>query len=247
MYFSNFPLIPYTLDEGKTWQYLRDITIRTRILEENFNQVSMYNYFIVNDGATPEDIATEVYGTPYLHWVVLLCNDIIDPVMEWPFSEERLRDHVWKTYRTQILTLSDLTGFIGATHVIRQNDDIYGTVKYVQHGRYYTTGKKFYIEKDDEIPTLITSLQTEAVATISNIEWNTMDEAMNEIHHIVDEDGIIKQTRYDGINLITLPSDRVVTNYDYENEKNEKHREIKLLRKEYLRQFIQEFKRLINE
>lgn len=175
MYFSSFPMIPYTLDNGKTWQMLRDITIRTRIIEESFNQTGFYHYYAISDGATLENIAEEMYGTPYLHWIIMLVNDIIDPVMEWPWSDQQLQDYTYKKYRKLV------------------------------NGSY-------------PAPEIV----------------------LNETHHVEDKDGIIKQSA-------TLPSDVIVTNYEFESLRNESHREIRILRPEYVRDFLQQFKRLINE
>lgn len=251
MYFSSFPVIPYTLDEGRTWQYLRDITIRTRLIEEHFNQVSMYNYFIINDGASPEDIATEIYGTPYLHWVILMCNDIIDPMVEWPFNEQQLRNYIWRKYRTQVLDLTPLNGFIGEGSILIQHDgdrnrDIFGVVKHVEHDLYATTGTEFFVKEEGD--TILTVHNSSVIAELHGIEWNMPDVAMQEIHHYLDSNGTIVQTT-------EIPPDNddqdyeifTITNYRYESELNEKNREIRILRPDYIRPFIDEFKRLINE
>lgn len=256
MYFSSFPLLPYTFDNGETWNLLRDVTIRTRIIEENFVQTAMYHYFAVNDGASPEDIATEIYGTPYLHWVILLSNDIIDPVMDWPWSDDRLREYTFKKYRKEVLTLANSTGFFPQGSVMVQDrkvdpkdpsktipkDPVFARLVKQVSAKYYTDGEGFdlgpvYLESNPSV-----------TSTIVAVEYDTVDNVLNEQHHVVDVNGIIKQEKFDeGGFPIREEGDRVITHYDFESEINERNREIRVLRPEYLRPFIQEFKRLINE
>ena len=49
------------------------------------NSAVFYKYSI-QDGDTPEIIASKFYGDPEKHWVVLAYNDIIDPQWDWPLD-----------------------------------------------------------------------------------------------------------------------------------------------------------------
>ena len=101
MYFANFPVLHYTLDGGETYQMMKDITVRTRIIEEMLDKKALYHFYTVSDESSPDDIATELYGDPQFHWVVLLSNDIVDPRMDWVWPESRVVRYTYEKYKEQ--------------------------------------------------------------------------------------------------------------------------------------------------
>jgi hypothetical protein len=262
MYFSSFPVIPYTLDNGETWNLMRDITIRTRIIEENFSQVGLYTYYAVNEGATPEDIAAEVYGTPYLHWVILLVNDIIDPVMEWPWTEERVRDYTFSKYKRDVLWLRDFItpdGFFAVGSALTQKNPTTGEIITAKLTRITSSQGKalYYTDRIGFVPTpvkmdnnglpngydqdyFVYIENTNNRARIAGVVDPDKQWVWNSVHHVESAEGIIKQEYTGG-------SDREITNLEFEMLRNEKNREIRILRPEYIGRFIREFKRLVDE
>jgi len=61
------------------------------------NSAAFYKYDI-QEGDTPEIIATKFYDNPERHWVVLLFNDIYDPQWDWPLQYKSFIDYVDKKY-----------------------------------------------------------------------------------------------------------------------------------------------------
>ena len=53
------------------------------------NPLLFYSYDI-QEGDTPEIVANKYYGDPYRYWMVLLCNQIIDPQWNWPLTSQQL-------------------------------------------------------------------------------------------------------------------------------------------------------------
>jgi hypothetical protein len=61
------------------------------------NSASFYEYNI-QEGDTPEIIATKYYDNPERHWIVLLFNDIIDPQYDWPMQYNTFIRYVGDKY-----------------------------------------------------------------------------------------------------------------------------------------------------
>ena len=83
-YFSKFPKLVYTKDGVST--LVTDIITRIATVKGTINNTSLYYEYSIQDGDTPEMIASKYYGDAELHWVVLLFNNIIDPFYDWPMS-----------------------------------------------------------------------------------------------------------------------------------------------------------------
>jgi len=71
---------------------------RYQINEKVFDSAVYYTEYAVEDGERPDMIAKKFYDSPFLDWVVLLTNNIVNPLFQWPMSEYELRKYVEKTY-----------------------------------------------------------------------------------------------------------------------------------------------------
>lgn len=100
MYFNMFPQMIYTLDDYANGQLVTDIIRRVSISDEIKNNSSFYDLYDIKDGDTPELVASEIYGSPLYHWIVLLANDIIDPRFDWPLSQPNLVEYCKSKYGT---------------------------------------------------------------------------------------------------------------------------------------------------
>lgn len=50
------------------------------------------------DSRTPEQIAEDEYGDPFLFWTILLVNNIVDPFLEWYMMEDHLYEYCIRIY-----------------------------------------------------------------------------------------------------------------------------------------------------
>ena len=170
MYFKAMPKIfyPYKDSSGKIVQTTVPDIFRRVHMDKFFKNRTTLLDFYVSDGESPESVSYSYYGSTKYHWVVLLCNDIVDVKREWPLSGQDL---------------------------VRYAKDKYGN---------------------------------------NNI---------NDVHHYV-----IKNTDvivdWDAAKVSTGEY-QAVTNLDYEDDINEKKRQIFLLDKRYLNEVIQQYKKLI--
>lgn len=122
-YFEKFPKLLYTLDDRETGQLVPDIFRRVKINDELKENNAFYDLYDIQEGETPEIVASKFYGDPGLHWIILSYNDIIDPRFEWPLTEYELVRYIEGKYGpgslNDINRVENLQGFaIASTFVL---------------------------------------------------------------------------------------------------------------------------------
>ena len=102
-YFEAFPLVQYSFDDSKQPILLTHILRRFSFQEKIKSIVAMWNAYTIREGEQPEDLAFRFYGDPNLHWVILLFNNVIDPMADWPMSSDVLEKEITRRYGTNEL------------------------------------------------------------------------------------------------------------------------------------------------
>jgi hypothetical protein len=224
-YFNYFPKTLYSLeDKGSKLDTITNIIARfgfeDRLKE---NSASFYKYQI-KDSDTPEIIASKFYDNPERHWIVLLFNNVIDPQWDWPLTDRRLNEYIDNKYSspeyadTANTSISGLT-FSKYTEAVLNNPED----EYKVHGLYKTVEYKTS-EKTEVLKYKIDYFNYITLAPISGT------------YRVADG------------TTVTLNEFREVkSHYDYEVEENEKKREIKLLKTEFVSAVEKEFKRTIRQ
>jgi hypothetical protein len=105
MYFNNFPTIQYPIPNGQLEQ-AKDILIRFGFTDKIKEQSQSFISYEIYEGQTPEKIAEEVYGDQQYFWVVLLFNDLFDPLYRFPMRSKSLDKFIDKKYPSKTLFLS---------------------------------------------------------------------------------------------------------------------------------------------
>ena len=92
MYFKDFPNFLYDFKYGDTLKtsIVTDITRNIRVRKEILANITLYEEYDIEDGETPELIAEKIYGDAKYHWVIMLANDTIDYITDFPLEENRL-------------------------------------------------------------------------------------------------------------------------------------------------------------
>ncbi len=90
-YFKHFPKILYssTSDSNgvlKDYHKCTNITVSAKFREAVLKNSVVFYPYVVNDGDRPDIIAHKYYGSPDYAWVVLLCNEMLDPLFDWPLT-----------------------------------------------------------------------------------------------------------------------------------------------------------------
>lgn len=97
-YFKSFPKVAVDFHGDGDLVLLSDITKRVRFTDLAKKNNVVFDYYDVKDGETPEYIASEFYGDPLLHWIVLLANNVTDRYEDWPMSVAQFEDYVHGKY-----------------------------------------------------------------------------------------------------------------------------------------------------
>lgn len=194
-YFSSLPKVVY-FDKGGNSTVYTNIMSRANIKLSLLNNPLLFYTYDVQDEDTPEIVAYKYYGDSYRYWIVLYCNQILDPQWEWPLSR--------KDFDTYVNNKYDVMNINSAHH----------------HEK------------------IITQYEQNTLTTTTNVVTIDYDTYL----------GLMETTNT--YNLPTGPvtvsvTKREVTNYQYELEKNESKRNIKILNKLYANQLETEFKSLM--
>lgn len=184
-YFDNMPTINYPLVvNGKTkFINARNITVRAKFLGYVKNTQTAYLTYTIQDGERPETLAHRAYGRADLHWVILLFNEILDPMFEWPLSTHDLDATVEDKYPGKAVFIDLNRAAYSKNGIIRKNDqEIWyeiGSRVTQSQGAYVASGTvigwdpnlyKVIIRQDDNSPNFKTTANiTDPSKTIKDL------------------------------------------------------------------------------
>ena len=94
-FFSKYPKLLYG-DKVAT-----DIIARVALREKYANKVQLYYEYDLQEGDTPEIVASKYYGDPEKNWIVMFMNEIIDPVFDFPLSQSNFIKYLDAKYATE--------------------------------------------------------------------------------------------------------------------------------------------------
>ncbi len=120
-YFTNFPIINYYIDNENNTTKIVDITLRTKLKEILKDYAYVYYNYTIEDGERPDTIAAVYYGHSDYYWLVLMSNDIFNPLFEWPLDTEALNNYINDKYKS---LNDDINGLEYAYSTIKYYYDI---------------------------------------------------------------------------------------------------------------------------
>jgi hypothetical protein len=90
---------PYTsLDTETKAVILTDITRNIRFRRDVLANITVYDYYDIVEGETPEIVAEKVYGNAMYHWIIMLVNERYDYLGDWPLTQPNLDQYVIDKY-----------------------------------------------------------------------------------------------------------------------------------------------------
>ena len=189
-YFRELPnlLYPSFLPEKSSsldFIEVKNIFRRIKVRDDLFNNFTVFNMYEIPEGARPDTVAEELFGSPNLDWVILTVAGILNVRNEWPLDNRNLYNYANNKYGNSL----NSTRFFETTEVKDSNGRVI-----LPKGK--VVDQNFKIPKPDE-PT----------ATLNPVVG--------------------------------------ISNYEYETRLNDEKRNIYVLKKEYLGQFIDDMKVLM--
>ena len=108
-YFRELPDLDYQSflsDSNSSQNYLRvkNLFRRNKLRDDLQNVFTIFNKYEIVDGARPDTVAEEYYGSATLDWVVLMTAVIINVRDEWPLSNYQLYRYAESKYGVENLT-----------------------------------------------------------------------------------------------------------------------------------------------
>jgi hypothetical protein len=109
-YFRELPDLQYQSflsDSTSSQNYLRvkNLFRRCKLRDDLQNVFTIFNKYQIQEGARPDTVAEEIYGSAELDWVVLMTAGIINVRNEWPLSDRDVYDYAENIYGTQLNTI----------------------------------------------------------------------------------------------------------------------------------------------
>ena len=99
-YFRSIPSINYDIwgTEPRHYQSVTNIMKRVKFKPEVLEDISEYYPYIVKDGERPDTISYVQYDTVAFSYLILLINDIQDPIFDWPLSTQQFEQYILNKY-----------------------------------------------------------------------------------------------------------------------------------------------------
>lgn len=237
MYFSKFPLYATSTIAGYDI-VIQDIFKRV-IMTSGFGSfASVLTPYAIRDGETPEQVAQRFYGNPQYHWIVIYANNIINVRNEWPLENRFVLPLIYDTYDF-ILNFTSLPPDVIEGGTLRTSED--GTLRILSVDdnviRARATGGPTHIATDTQITYIhpITKVRTK------NLRAFSITDPEEGIHHYTDvTNGFVVDADTSNPNIVA------VSNAEYEYDRNDKKRYIRVLDPRYLGQFMTTFNSLMN-
>lgn len=102
-YFRELPnlLYPSFLPNKKSsldYVNVKNVFRRVKVRDDLYNNFVIFQKYEIPEGARPDNVSEELFGTPNLDWVVLTVAGIINVRNEWPLSNHELYNYANDKY-----------------------------------------------------------------------------------------------------------------------------------------------------
>lgn len=216
-YFNYFPKTLYSTDnKSNALDTVTNLIARFSFEQKLKDNSSVFYFYDIKEGDTPEIIARKFYENVERHWIVLLFNDIVDPQFDWPLDSRTLNEYINNKYSSSSYADTANTSVSGLSWA-KSLSNVHSYYKVITE----TTSDKIDVQK----------LEVDSITYANN---TLMQNGTNQNYLLGDGTSVnIKITK------------ETKTYFDHELEENENKRKIKLLKPEFVTEVEKEFKRVV--
>jgi len=105
-YFRHLPNIAYQSplshkNRSDDYIVIKNIFRRTKIFDFLSSNVSVFQKFVIGDGARPDTVAEDLYGDSSLDFVVILTAGITNINHQWPIQDHQVYDFALEKYGSE--------------------------------------------------------------------------------------------------------------------------------------------------
>ena len=99
-YFRNIPKVKYDIygTEPNKYRNVTNIMKRISFKPSVIEDISDYYPYRVKDGERPDIISHQKYGSVAYAYLIMLVNDIYDPIFDWPLSAQQFEKYLTNKY-----------------------------------------------------------------------------------------------------------------------------------------------------
>jgi hypothetical protein len=106
-YFRELPdaeIQSFLNDKRSSTDYIlvKNLFRRVKLREDIHNIITIFDKYIIPEGARPDTVADQLYGSPELDWVVLINAGIINVRNDWPLSNRDLFNFCYEKYGSEL-------------------------------------------------------------------------------------------------------------------------------------------------
>lgn len=224
-YFTSLPKILYSFDlKNDSPKVVSNIFSRFKIREEVLANVYAFYKYQLQDGDTPEIVAYQQYGDPTLHWIVCFVNGLTDPQFDFPLPIDSLERKIIKQYGYTTIDQARSAIHHYELEIEKTLNEVYGAITVTTENHIVTLQQYNYASN-----TLVTNVLNSPTTTTATFRANNSN-----------ANSAVTST------LSQTSTYKTVYVYDHEVTENEKKREIKLLKKEYVEAMSNELQSILN-
>lgn len=96
--FEEFPKVEYDIKKNGKLEVVTNLLVRFKISQAIQARRVVYYDYTVQEGERPDMIAFKYYEDATLDWVVLMANNIIDPIYDWPMTVHTFEKYLVSKY-----------------------------------------------------------------------------------------------------------------------------------------------------
>lgn len=101
-FFKNFQKLTYDFTiqgETESVKYgVSNILNRIRIYSKDYKKSGAVDVYTISDGDTPEIVSEKYYGNPDYHYIILIMNDMINGLEDFPKSQQMFEQFLISKY-----------------------------------------------------------------------------------------------------------------------------------------------------
>tara|TARA_R110001606_G_scaffold28835_5_gene90758 strand:+ start:501 stop:1172 length:672 start_codon:yes stop_codon:yes gene_type:complete len=102
-YLPNFDYVSRLPDSKYIGDYVqvKNLFRRAKINPELFQNINFFTKYQIVGNERPDNVAYRLYNNPYLDWLVLLANNIINVEEEWPLTQQSFFNYMLSKYGSE--------------------------------------------------------------------------------------------------------------------------------------------------
>jgi len=241
-FFRQFPRAQYDILGNGVKYAIQDFTRFVSVPSTELDNLSIYQYYEIPDGARPDVVSSLLYSNPDYHWTFFLINDHLKRgYSEWPMSQHEFESYIDQEYDGVALRMSatiegeemfeignTLTTVEGASGVVHARDE--------QNSQVILKSVTGEFSAGDTLISADPPSNWIYVAVVSPYREG--------VHHWITEDG----EEYNGLTVALggIVGASPVSFLDWETTQNDTRRQIRVVRPEYVYEFATRYRKILN-